>query len=370
MSVSSKKKIAFLGGGAHTIPSYRNLLHKLGEQYDVTVYFEFFIEIQHPVNYKTKIIPKGIRYRRGRNLCFALMIFKDLILEKFHLIHAHSTFPSGYWGLIFSKFFRLPIIVSLDAAEASSVPGLNFGDLVSLRRKKINKRVINNADAITVLTNFMHDDVKRNLEIHREIKVIPRGVDGIKFHYNDRQIKSPYKFLCVGYLHPVKDHETLLKAFSIISKKIDCKLIQIGEDYSDGKIQQLARALDLNEKVEFKGFIPNESLPMYYDQSDILLHTSRFESQAVVVNEALASGLLVCGTNVGLLADLSGKCCLTVEPGDYEALASQVLHLLGKPELINQLRQTGYAWSKEHDLSWSASRHMEIYEELLKKSSR
>jgi glycosyltransferase involved in cell wall biosynthesis len=294
------------------------------------------------------------------------MIFKDLLFQKIHLIHTHSTFPSGYWGIIFSKLFRIPIVVSLDAADASSVPELNFGDLLLPRRKKLNKWVIENADKITALTNSMLNDVKQNLDINREIKVTPRGVDRIKFHYNDRQIKSPYKFLSVGYLHPVKDHETLLRAFSTISKMVDCRLLHIGEDYSKGKIQQLAKELDLIDKVEFKGFVPNDSLPMYYDQSDILLHTSRFESQAVVVNEALASGLLVCGTHVGLLSDLSGKCCLTVQAGDYEGLAALVLDMLTKPELMNQLHQAGHTWSKEHDLSWTVRKYVEIYEDLMK----
>jgi glycosyltransferase involved in cell wall biosynthesis len=298
------------------------------------------------------------------------MTLKDLLFQKFHVIHAHSTFPSGYWGLIFSRLFRIPIVVSLDAAEASAIPDLNFGDLMNPRRERINRWVIKRADKIIVLTNFLLNEVKRNLNIDREMSVIPRGVDLIKFDYKGRQIEGPYRFLSVGYLHPVKDNETLLKAFSIISKKIDCRLIHIGEDYSDGKIQRMVSELGLEGKVEFKGFVPNDSLPMYYAQSDILLHTSRFESQAVVVNEALASGLLVCGTNFGLLADLSGKCCLTVEPGDYEGLASRVLDLLTKPALMNQLLQAGHAWSKEHDLSWTVSKHVEIYEDLLSKSAR
>jgi glycosyltransferase involved in cell wall biosynthesis len=366
-SKTDKKKLAFLGGGAHTIPSYRSLLEGLTRQYDLTVYFEFFLEITG-APYRTRMIPRNIKFRRWRELRFFLLIFGDFLVNRFELIHCHSTYPSGFFGIILGKLFRIPVVVSLDAAEASGLPEIGFGDLLNSRRRAINKWVIKKADVVIALTDFLSSEVHNNLGIQRGIEVIPRGVDLQKFKFRKSEITKPLRILNVAYLNAIKDQGTLLRSFSIINSSIESKLIQIGKDYSNGSFQKLAEDLGLAEHVEFKGFIPNELLPPYYDNAEILLHTSRYESQAVVVNEALASGLLVCGTHVGLLADLSGLCCMTVKPGDYRALAHVVINLVKDRNRVEELKTRSYEWTVKHDLHWTIDRHLQIYKKLLSSS--
>jgi glycosyltransferase involved in cell wall biosynthesis len=364
---SGKKKLAFLGGGAHTIPSYRALLEGLTREYDVIVYFEFFLEItQAP--YQTRMISRNTKFRRWRELRFFLLILNDLFTKQFDIIHCHSTYPSGFFGIVLGKLFRLPVVVSLDAAEASALPEIGFGDLLNSRRRAINKWVIKEADAVIALTGFLKTEVNINLGVQRPIEVIPRGVDRQKFKFTKNEITKPLRILNVAYLNAIKDQETLLKAFSIINASIASKLIQIGKDYSNGSFQLLAKDLGIADHVEFKGFIPNEFLPPYYENAQILLHTSRYESQAVVVNEALASGLLVCGTHVGLLADLNGLCCTTVKPGDYRGLADVVINLVMDRNRVEELKTRSYEWTMKHDLHWTIDRHLQLYKKLLSSS--
>jgi glycosyltransferase involved in cell wall biosynthesis len=361
-----RKRIAFLGGGAYTIQNYRALLNRLNDNYDIIVYFEFFYEIKHTTNFSVRVIPKFMSHYRGvREVFFALIILKDLLFKKIHLIHAHSTFPSGLWGIILGKIFHIPVIVSLDAAEASGLPEINFGDLLFPKRKKINAWVVSQANEVIVLTEFLLKEVRDNLKIDRAFHVIPRGVNISKFQYREKPISHSLKILNVSYLNPVKDQETLLRSFAIINAKIRSTLVHIGEDFNNGAVQQWVKELGLEDSVKFCGLIPNDNLPEYYYQADILLHTSRYESQAVVVNEAMACGLLVCGTHVGIMADLADRCCLTVKPKDSTGLAQIVLGLIENPEQIARLRRNAYAWSVQHDLEWTARRHEAIYEEIL-----
>jgi glycosyltransferase involved in cell wall biosynthesis len=357
----SKKRIAFLGGGAHTIPSYRALLTHLALYFDLTVYSEFNLRPENKLPYKFKSVPAGKMPRRVRELLFALMIVRDLSFKGFYLLHAHSTFPTGFFGIILGKIFRIPVVVSLDAAEASVLPEINFGDLLNPKRMAMNKWVIQKATHVIVLTNFQFQEVKKNLDIQRKMHIIPRGVDTIRFVFSAKKLSRPLRFINVAYLSPVKDQETLLRCFAIINAKIDCELIHIGEDFENGRIQQLAKSLGIDQRVRFKGLVSNEQLPVYYAQADILLHTSLYESQAVVVCEAMASGVLVCGTHVGLLADLSGVCCLTVQPRMPEELANLVLNLINDPARMERLCTEAYAWATAHSLQWTVKRHLEIY---------
>lgn len=366
---SARYRLAFLGGGAYTIPSYRALLEELSKKYDLTVYFEFYFEAK-PLHYSIRTVPKSAKHRRWREFLFALMILKDHIFSPFDIIHTHSTFPTGFVGVILGKIFRIPVVVSLDAAEASALPELNFGDLLHPRRAAINKWVIQKADDVIVLTEFLKQEVERNMNITRTMNVIPRGVNRIKFKFNEKPLGNPLTILSVSYLNPIKDQETLLKTFARISAEVDAILIHIGEDFANGAIQRLAKQLSLESKIKFEGLVPNDALPPYYAQADILLHTSQYEGQAVVVNEALASGVLVCGTHVGLLADLAGNCCLTVRPRDAEGLARLVLNLLEDPQTIKRLRENGHQWTIQHDLQWTTQCHEKIYDRLLNSSKQ
>ncbi len=366
MNGLERKRIAFFGGGVSTIPSYRALLNSLCRYYSVTVYFEFYHEIKYPIKFSVKVIPKVLaKFRRAKYVYFAFMIFKDMILGKIDLIHAHSTYPSGICAIFFGKIFRIPVVVSLDAAEASGLPGIEFGDLLSRKRTLINKLVIGQADEVISLTNFQLGEVRNNLSVVRNINVIPRGVDSSKFSYREKSLVRPVNILNVAYLHPVKDQIMLLNAYSLILDKIQCNLIHIGEDFQNGEIQRLANKMGIANKIKFIGLVPNDELPHYYSDAYILLHTSLYESQAVVVNEAMASGVLVCGSHVGLLADLADDCCITVPPGEPDQLAKAVLELLADSDRMHRLRVNAYEWSQRHDLEWTSNQHKAIYERLL-----
>jgi glycosyltransferase involved in cell wall biosynthesis len=358
-----KKRIAFLGKATHTLPSYRALLEGLSEFYEITVYSEVYLNVA-PAKYKVRSVPNTKFSKRFKKFLFAWIIARDHFINPFHIIHTHSTFPSGFIGVIISKILRTRVVVSLDGAEATALPKINFGDLMGSKRKFINRWVINQADEVIVLTGFLLQEVRNNLKITRAIHVIPRGVSTLKFKYSGKKILTPLKILNVSYLNPVKDQNTLLKAFLLINSKVDSVLIHVGEDFHNGEIQQKVKEMGIADKVFFTGFIANDNLPPYYDQADILLHTSLYESQGIVVNEAMACGLIVCGTHVGLMADLSETCCLTVNIGDAEALAQTVLRLIDNPEQITRLRKNAYEWTLKHDLEWTIQQHISVYENL------
>ncbi|HXC06144.1 MAG TPA: glycosyltransferase family 4 protein, partial [Bacteroidia bacterium] len=342
--MSGKKRIAFLGGGVLVIPNTLVLLEQLGQYHDITVYSDFHITVAPNACYKVKTVPPPKLYRKFKNALFAWMVWKDLIGKRIDLIHAHSTFPNGFWGIVIGRLLRIPVIVSMDAGEAIGLPDIGFGDLLNPRRAFINKWVLRRATRILVPSQFHLQHVRDNLRISGPIRVIIRGVDTATFRFSERPIAQKIIFLNVAYLHPVKDQETLLKCFKLLSAEKDSELIHIGKDYADGYYQQLAREMGIANRVSFLGFIPNQDLPAYYAKADILLHTSRFEGQAVVINEAMACGLVVCGTEVGILSDLSGTCCITVPTQDAEGLADSVLALLENETELKRLRTNARQW--------------------------
>ena len=359
-------RVAFLGGGAQTIPSYRALLKKLSRNFEITLYSEFHLGPQWITDdYKVKSVPSWITSWRIRTIYFCLWMLVEHVRKKFDLVHTHSTYPSGVAGVIAGKLFRIPVLVSLDAAETAAIPEIGFGDMLNDRRMKLNRFVMDGANVITVLTAYQGSFLSRNLGKDYRLKVIPRGVDLARFAFFDREPGPRIHFLNVAYLHPVKDQITLLKSFSLLCRHLDCKLTIVGRDYSGGELQRVCSGLGLADRVQFEGEVPHSRIQEFYRSADVLLHTSLFESQGVVVAEALAEGVLVCGTHVGLMADLSDRCCVTVEPGQAAALADKILRLLDNPAQMMRMREAGRQWAEQHDLEWTARQYGETYLSLL-----
>jgi glycosyltransferase involved in cell wall biosynthesis len=57
---------------------------------------------------------------------------------------------------------------------------------------------------------------------------------------------SPIQFLHIANLHPVKDQETLLRSFKLISDKVPAHLTIIGEGVLDARLKALAASLSIS----------------------------------------------------------------------------------------------------------------------------
>jgi glycosyltransferase involved in cell wall biosynthesis len=361
-----KKRLAVIGGGAHTIPSYRAMLKMIAKEYEIILLSEFHLEEKWKVEeYSISTVPP-VKNRWGREFLFLMKIIKICFTKRIDIIHSHSTYPSGFISVIVGRLFRIPVLVCLDAAEASGIPEIKFGDLLSPRRARLNRWVLKKASAITALTQFQCNEVRLNFNFKNEIHVIPRGVDPKAFLPEDKMVGKPVRFLSVAYIHPVKDQETLIRAFHLISKEMDASLTLVGKDYENGRIQKLAKELNIDQQVTFAGFVQHENIQQYYHQADILLLTSRYESQAMAAVEAMASGVMVCGTQVGIMADLSAKCCVTVPVCDYHGLASKVIKLVQEPEEQERLKTAALEWINSHSLQWTVQNYLKLYDKLIK----
>lgn len=369
--LQTRKRIAVFGRGAHTLPSYRALLNQLSQSFDLVMYSEFPIKQKFNARYQIRSVSSDSMHRWLVMGWFIVQFSIDHLRTPFSVIHSHSTYPSGKVALLLKRLYRLPVVLCLHAAEAISIESINFGDLIHTEKGKINERVIREADIVTVLTNFQAKGVLSTFS-RRNIEIIPRGINtsAIQFSKSAYLRSGRITFLHVGYMHPVKDPITLINCFHLLTKSIPCRLIQVGQDYMNGEVQRHAAALGIAHLIEFKGFVEHDSIYQYYEAADVLLHTSLFESQAIVVNEALAHGLLVFGTHVGLLADLAEKCCITVPTGEYQVLAKKVIETLSDKDCCERLLEISKEWIAQHDLAWTTNRYKEIYIDVIERSAR
>jgi glycosyltransferase involved in cell wall biosynthesis len=358
------------------VPSMVNLIERLSHDFEITVY-SFQPEVDEPLaqikteikevskNFKLKSIPTNIKlssWIKALLLLFRFLI--DYTINRYDLVHAFWVLPAGLISVKLSKIFNIPCIVTLQGGETANLPEINYGNIIAEKSKKRTLEVCKKADKLVVLTNFQLTQL-RLIGVHREdIDIIPYGVEEKLFPFNKTQnFTEPYNFIHVANLTEVKDQETLIKVFKIISEKLICRLTIIGDDFLQNKIQKLVQDLEL-KNVLFVGAVPHQELNKYLADSHFMLHTSLHEAQAVVINEAMSSGVVVCGTRVGLIYDLTDDLCISTDCGDYTTLAEKILELISDKEGIEKMRTSAYNWSVNHSASWTYELYKKNYEKL------
>jgi glycosyltransferase involved in cell wall biosynthesis len=125
-------------------------------------------------------------------------------------------------------------------------------------------------------------------------KTIPFGVDPT--HYAVLPADRPTDILAVGSLNRIKNYTEFLETVKVISEEfpaIRCRIIGEGSE-SDG-IGLLIRTMGLEHNVTLAGNTSYAETQGEMCRGKILLHTSRFEGQGLVITEALAAGMhVVC----------------------------------------------------------------------------
>jgi len=109
-------------------------------------------------------------------------------------------------------------------------------------------------------------------------------------------------------------------------------------------------------------------IPRLYQALDIYLMTSREEGGPNGVLEAMATGIPVVATRVGMVPDLidSGVNGLVVESEDVDGLVACVTQLIAQPKLRKQLLKQGLQTIQDYDWVQIAARYYhEIYRPIL-----
>jgi glycosyltransferase involved in cell wall biosynthesis len=123
---------------------------------------------------------------------------------------------------------------------------------------------------------------KQNKDIKRELGIV-----------NKKMI------LNINTLQSRKRVDLLIKAFKIISKKLNnCVLIIGGKGPEEMSLKKLASELNISDKVEFVGRIDEEDLWDFYKNCDIFVHPN-WADFVLTIYEALALGKrIVCSSEM------------------------------------------------------------------------
>lgn len=352
-----------------TIPFLYDLIERLSQRHEIEVYSLARVDEQKSrlriSNFQVHALPAPPTAPLPARFWQLLrMVSSRHRRQSFHILHGFWGFPAGFAAVLLGKILSLPAVVTLMGGETAAIPAINYGNLLHPRLRRFTRWTCRRADHLCILTRFQNGALSQFGITGDETTVIPIGANTTLFKPAYKSLHPPYRFLHVGNLTEVKDQPTLLKAFRRISTQTEAELRIIGPDYLNGQLQQLAGELGIGDRISFLGKLDHAQLPNHFRWAHFLLHSSLHEGQGVVIAEAAASGVVVCGTRVGLIADLGEEYVAPAAVGDADALAQQVLRLIHHPADYFALRENALHWAISHDINWTADQYDRLYQQL------
>jgi glycosyltransferase involved in cell wall biosynthesis len=167
-----------------------------------------------------------------------------------------------------------------------------------------------------------------------------------------------HRVLAVGTLKAIKDYNTLLLAFAKLRKRVNARLLILGEGKCRSSLEAMVSQLELIGEVFMPGFVKDPS--PYYLHADLHVLSSVGEGLPTVIIEALAAGTPVVSTDCPsgpreILSD--GRFGHLVPVGDAAALA------VAMAESLAATHDTAALKARAQD--FSIDKAVNRYEELL-----
>jgi len=257
----------------------------------------------------------------------------------------------------FRKVITIHDLYFMEHPEAMSAEGLRY-----YRRVRWSAR---HADRIIAVSDFTRADILRlmpELSPHK-VCVIHEAPDELSAQDIPCTLQERY-VLFVGTLEPRKNLETLLRALARLPT--DVRLVVVGEaGWGDLSLGELARALEVAERVTFSGRLSGEQLDLCYRRARLLVMPSLAEGFGLPVLEAMSRGIPVVCSAAGALPEVAGDAALLHSPTDDAVLAAHIWALWTNEALHAELVRRGIARAARFSWTRAAEQTREVYRAAL-----
>ena len=289
-------------------------------------------------------------------------------MKRLQILHVHYAIPFAAAALL-AKWtvpeLDLKIVTTLHGTDVMLV-----GNNPSF--EPVTAMVIEQSNAVTAVSNFLKDEAYRQFRVSKEISVIHNFIDPVR---HDHPIppcipscgySEQYTLMHISNFRPVKRVGDVIEIFVRVTKKINARLIMVGDGPDAGLAAHKAQELGVADRVMFIGVV--DRVAPLLRAANLLLLPSQMESFGLVALEAMASGVVVIASDAGGLPEVveHGVTGFLAPVGDVEKMAGYAIRLLSDRALCRAFSQAARKRAVErfdyHDI---VSQYEAVYERVL-----
>lgn len=313
-------------------------------------------------NLKLKIVRVNIGWH---SLKEQLLFPKIINKEKVDLMH----FP--YFNV--PLFYNRPYVITIHdlilhhfmSGEASTLPYWAYGFKMLAYRIVIYSGA-KKAKKIIAVSKATKNEIIDHLRIEsNKIEVIYEAADDFDVKNAKDRAYSNY-FLYVGNVYPHKNVEALIKAFKLIAKDKNVKLIFAGkEDFFYMRLKKKIGDLVKSGRVIFVHDADDQVLFSLYKNAICLIRPSLMEGFSLTPLEAISSGCLVIASDIPVHREVFKDSILYFNLREFTDLADKMRYVLSLDKKSKEkLIDSGIKKSNEFSWEKTARETLSIYESL------
>lgn len=294
-----------------------------------------------------------------------------------HTFHAniagtHQTVKRAIWGTLSYQWLINPLLTSVAGRRPprSRLPRREreTGGLAARMDWASFADLAGKVDAHTVPSPFMLELIEEAAGLPLNSFVVPTG-------YNERmkaaidsaprtRTDGKVRFLSVGRLAKEKRLGVLIKAF-LKADEPDAELVIVGDGDQRSALRVLANG---DPRIDFRGHLSSlDAIAAEFRNADVLaLSSYRFDSQGLVIMEAVAAGLPVMYCDDRLTVGLSPETS-HLTGSDITSMARGISEMCD-PELRRRLAAAAPALLPSLSADHMAERFVSVYESVIQGS--
>ncbi len=239
----------------------------------------------------------------GINPMLNILPFLNKHYMDYDIIHAHSyIFFSSIQAALFRKIRKFPLVLQLHGGiQTDAFYSTTLFENLQLLFKKIvfdpviGRFTLTTPDSLVSVSYSDLQTVLKRFNVKRERNYwIPNGVDIEKFKPINGMEKKYITF--IGRLSYIKGFDIFLNViekFYRQNQKIEFLVV------GDGPLYYMLQDFKKRVPIKHYNWVPYEKMIEIYNQSKILMITSRYEGMPTTMLEAMACGTFVVASNIG-----------------------------------------------------------------------
>jgi 1,2-diacylglycerol 3-alpha-glucosyltransferase len=247
-------------------------------------------------------------YKGYRVVVSASDMLERLREEKVDVLHCHGLASMAILSLTAARALKIPHLLTFHTMANEAV---KYYSPLPIRQDMIEpmvwlylRNMLRRSEVVIAPSQPIKDELLDNGVRMQACEVIPTGVDCKRFtpENYDKGFLARYGLegkrvvLHVGRLSLEKRLDTVLEAMVRLAKEEpDLRLLIAGQGPASEHYKAMAKSLGVSDRVVFAGFMSDDELAKAYASVEMLVIASTFETQGLVVLEALASGTPVAG---------------------------------------------------------------------------
>ena len=323
----------------------------------------------------------------GFQLVPAANKYYKLVKEmNFDIIHVHTEFSVGRFGIRCAKKYKIPYVYTMHTMYEDYMHFvIKFGKPLLKKPylayiEGMMRWICKKSSAIVIPHEKVRDMfIRYDLSKDNKIHVIPTGIDLDKFYrkrYSEEEIqalkdslglKDEFVILSVGRVAFEKSIDFMIKEYNQFARSVKAKFVIVGDGPAMESLKALVAELKLEDYVIFTGMVPYTNIGLYYMIGDIFVNASVTETQGLTYIEALSSNLPVVvryDKNLdGLITDRENGLFYNT-PDEFK---DKVIEIINDKKLLMHLKENAYKTAKVYSKQNYAETINNLYKSILEK---